>query len=245
MRARHATNAIETLVVVVPVHNEEALLPRCIDSLAAAADHLARAEAAPDLIVTLVLDSCDDRSSQIAKGSPFDTVQITANNVGIARAAGIDAALSRVATQELSRVWIANTDADSAVPRNWLSHQVGLAASGAQLMIGTVRPDPDDLDPARRERWSCTHVLGEANGHVHGANLGVRADLYRSVGGFEPVAEHEDIRLAGRIRATEALAVATDECWVLTSGRFIGRTPGGYARYIRDDLLRTDACAGE
>jgi hypothetical protein len=31
--------------------------------------------------------------------------------------------------------------------------------------------------------------------------------------------------------------VATDACEVLTSGRQTGRTPGGYATYLRDELV--------
>lgn len=236
----HSPRSIETIIVVVPVQDEEALLPRCLDALDAAVHHLSdrtsRMGRTLEIAVTLVLDSCDDGSAEIARRSPFEVLSINAGNVGVARSAGIDAALAGIAPSDLGQVWIANTDADSAVPVNWLSSQAALAASGVELMIGTVRPDPADLDPARRAAWSASHVPGEANGHVHGANLGMRADVYRSAGGFEPVAEHEDVRLVERIRANGARVRATDECWVLTSGRAAGRTPGGYARYIREDL---------
>jgi len=229
---------LERLIVVVPVHNEEALLPRCVDSIGAAIGGVqAQIRERLEIDVTFVLDACDDRSTEIAANSPFEWTSIRANNVGIARASGIDLALLRRPPDDLRRVWIANTDADSAVPANWLAHQIGLAAAGAQLMIGTVRPDPGDLDPARRARWSATHTPGEANGHVHGANLGVRADVYRNAGGFEPAPEHEDVRFVERVRAFGAREEATDACWVLTSGRSRGRTPGGYARYIREDLV--------
>lgn len=191
---------------------------------------------APEIAVTLVLDSCDDGSAELAEASGFDCMYIAANNVGIARAVAIDRAIAHLGRVDLDRVWIANTDADSAVPPNWLTHQLALAAEGVDVMIGTVRPDLADLDPARRDVWRATHVLGEANGHVHGANLGIRASVYRAAGGFAPVREHEDVTLVARARAIGAREKATDACWVLTSGRPEGRTPGGYARYLREDL---------
>ena len=137
----------------------------------------------------------------------------------------------------LDQVWIASTDADSAVPVHWISSQVRLADAGADLVIGTVRPDPADLSPQQRSAWQARHVPGRANGHVHGANLGVRADVYRAAGGYSPVDEHEDVDLVARARATGARVVASDGAWVLTSGRQQGRTPGGYARYLREDLV--------
>lgn len=233
---------VEHVVVVVPVHDEEELLPRCVASLRAAVDELHR-EGLARAHVVLVLDACADGSAAVAGVSGFEVMEVDVRTVGLARSAGIERALASVAAwcapavPPLDRIWIANTDADSAVPPHWLTHQRRLAQEGAQVMIGTVRPDFADLDEARRRAWSATHVLGEANGHVHGANLGLRADVYRVAGGFPGLSEHEDVRLAARLAELPVTRVATDECWVLTSGRTEGRTPGGYARHLRDDLL--------
>jgi hypothetical protein len=68
---------------------------------------------------------------------------------------------------------------------------------------------------------------------VHGASLGIRADLYLAAGGFETVTEHEDVSLVDRCRRLGGVVVASDDAEVLTSGRTIGRTPGGYAAYLR------------
>ncbi|GAB3119160.1 glycosyltransferase family 2 protein [Glaciibacter psychrotolerans] len=228
---------IDAILVVVPVQNEEQLLRRCLEALGVAVTRVSTLPSGTlEVDVVLVLDSCDDGSAEIARLSPFHVITIGARSVGAARSAGIDAGLRRLSQSDSRRVWLANTDADSAVPPHWLSHQLALAESGVQLMIGTVRPDPLDLTSAQRAAWESTHVLGEANGHVHGANLGVRADVYLAAGGFAAITEHEDVGLVERIRATSAPEAATDECWVLTSGRPVGRTPGGYARHIREDL---------
>lgn len=226
---------IHTVVVVVPINDEDVLLTRCLDSLARAIsddsmDDRVRIE------VVLVLDACTDDSADITRAFPFDVLVVDYNNVGMARSAGIQHALQKLESLDPACTWIANTDADSAVPRNWLSHQLALAGSGTDVMIGTVRPDPRDLTPQQQARWDSTHIPGVANGHVHGANLGCRADAYLAVGGFLPLVEHEDVGLVEQLRLVSTKFTATDACWVLTSGRLVGRTAGGYAGYLRDNL---------
>lgn len=236
---------VRTILVAVPVQNEDALLPRCLGALEQAIERLRQNPGAPRVAVALALDSCTDGSAAIAAASPFSWLELDARNVGLARAAALDLLLQRVPANELHATWIANTDADSAVPVNWLTEQRRLAASGADLMIGTVRPDLAELDPQRRHAWLATHTPGVANGHVHGANLGIRADVYSSVGGFTAVTAHEDVALVAAAREVGAREVATDACWVLTSGRTEGRAPGGYSRYLREDLGGALAAAPE
>jgi hypothetical protein len=48
---------------------------------------------------------------------------------------------------------------------------------------GTVVPDTQ-LRAEQRDRWVQRHALGEGYPCVHGANLGVRTDLYRAPAGF-------------------------------------------------------------
>jgi len=137
----------------------------------------------------------------------------------------------------LDAVWLACTDADSVVPVGWIDDQLDRAAAGADVVIGTVRPDFADLSPRQIAAWTGRHTPGRPNGHVHGANLGVRASSYRAVGGFAPVDLHEDNDLVDRLRAAGATLVASDVGEVLTSGRRDGRTSGGYAGYLAVDLL--------
>ena len=136
-------------------------------------------------------------------------------------------------TTDPSRTWLACTDADSAVPAGWILEQVRLADAGADVVVGTVRPDPADLTATQLAAWRATRVPGRPNGHVHGANLGVRADAYLRAGGFPDRPVHEDVDLVAALVASGARVVATDACDVLTSGRLLGRAPGGYAGYLR------------
>lgn len=219
---------VKAVVVVVPVHDEEQLLARCLDSIAVAV-------AAVDIPthVRVVLDACTDDSALIAADYPFALSHIDAHLVGRARAHGIEAALAAHARVPDRRAWIANTDADSVVPANWLTVQLALAHAGADVVVGTVRPEFDDLHPRHRQLWLDTHVPGQPNGHTHGANLGIRASTYRSVGGFAELPEHEDVGVVEACRRAGVAIAASDAAEVLTSGRTVGRTPGGYAGYLR------------
>jgi hypothetical protein len=223
-------HGIRALAVVVPVRDEEALLGRCLLGISAAVSQ-ARAERPLVISVTIVLDSCTDGSARIASEFAFDRLSIRAGNVGIARGLGVDASLTALA-QPLERIWIANTDADSFVPRDWLTTQLSLADRGCDVLLGSVKPDVADLVNEARTRAIRASSRDQV-ASVHGANLGVRASTYRLVGGFPPVREHEDVRLVEGARAVDAVIDTTGAIPVLTSARTTGRTPGGYAGYLR------------
>ncbi|GAA1855514.1 glycosyltransferase [Microbacterium koreense] len=224
---------ISAVGVVVPVHNEEALLGACLGALTRA---VAAVPAHVAVEVAVVLDACADGSAEIAERAGFPTIAVEGRCVGRARQVGVEAVLQQLTDHPPEAVWLAHTDADSVVPAHWLTHQLDLAAEGADAVVGTVRPDFRDLSPAQVDAWHRTHTPGEANGHVHGANLGIRANVLVAAGGFEPIAVHEDVGLVERARRGGALIVPSDHAWVRTSGRQVGRAPGGYARYLREDL---------
>jgi len=229
--------AVRRVAVVVPARNEEARLHRCLQAL-----HQAAAQVPPDVRVdiTVVLDSCSDRSAEIvAEWTTVTALAIDAGSVGAARAAG--ALWSLEDETHPAQSWLACTDADSAVPREWLVHQLHHADRGVDLLLGLVRPDPSELSQRMRESWSRQHLAEIAAsvatvGHhrnVHGANLGVRASSYLQVGGFPSVGEHEDRLLVDAITAQGGPVAYCTEHPVLTSGRTSGRTPGGFAGFLR------------
>lgn len=224
------------VAVVVPVRDEEELLGRCLASVLTARRVL-RTVRACTVDVVVVLDDCRDASADVV--ARFGTVRVlerSTGDVGAARRAGVRSALA-VAPVPPARTWLACTDADSQVGADWLVEHVRLADAGADVVVGTVHPDPADLTPAQWRAWRSTHVPGRPNGHVHGANLGVRASAYVRAGGFTPAREHEDVDLVARLRAGGARVVASDAVDVRTSGRPVGRTPGGYAGHLRATLL--------
>ena len=100
-------------------------------------------------------------------------------------------------------------------------------------MLGAIRPDPRDLAPHQFRQWQLRHLAAAPTAHVHGANLGVRAAAYLEAGGFPDLPEHEDVTLVERLRSVGATIQSSDACWVQTSARTTGRTPGGYAAHVR------------
>ena len=210
--------------VVIPARDEEELIGRCLAAVVEAARHVPL-----PVDITVVADGCLDRTTAVARSfRGVRVIELESSNVGTARAAGARTALARGAH------WLANTDADSVVPPNWLAHQFALDVAGWDVVIGTVRPDFAELEPAQREAWLATHRRGEPNGHVHGANLGVRASAYLQAGGYRTLPEHEDVDLVERLAGFRT--IASDEAEVTTSARRFGRTPGGYARFLREEL---------
>jgi glycosyltransferase involved in cell wall biosynthesis len=226
-------SAPRAVAVVVPARNEEALIGSCLDSVEMAAAELDRRIA---VITVVVADDCQDATASIAREFGATVHVIARRSVGAARSAGVEVALKHLAGRA-DRIWLANTDADSVVPRNWLVDQLALASRGWDAVIGTVRPDFAELSAEQAAAWRASHVDGIANGHVHGANLGVRASSYLDAGGFSALPLHEDNDLVRRLGARRARIVASAGIDVVTSGRQEGRTPGGYAQYLREQLV--------
>ena len=245
---------ISGVAVVVPARDEAELIARCLASirdarllLAGRAEAAARTAAGQDrdeevrVVTVVVADDCSDDTAAIAAAAPDVTVVETRlRSVGAARSEGARVAFARLAELGVApdAVWLAATDADSAVPPAWLTSQLDLAdREGADVVVGTVRPDFADLSDAQVAAWLSRHTPGRPNGHVHGANLGLRATVYEAAGGFGELDLHEDVELVARARAAGAVVVASEAGEVLTSGRQVGRTRGGYAGYLANDLL--------
>jgi glycosyltransferase involved in cell wall biosynthesis len=218
--------------VVIPARDEGERITACLESVVAAV----RSARVWTTRVVVVADRCrDDTAAAARRVRGVEVIDTDAGSVGAARRLGSDAAL------DLGADWLAHTDADSLVPARWIAHQLDLAAQGVDVMIGTVRPMFSELPPGFEEIWRRDHVRGRPNGHVHGANLGVRASAYRSAGGFDDAdTEHEDTRLVDRLIAMGANVVPSDTAEVVTSGRRFGRTPGGYAGFLRGELTRLE-----
>lgn len=221
------------VAVVVPARDEEVLLPACLDSVSAAVHALHAEHPRVRARVFVVLDACRDRSAQVAAGRA-GVVALTsdAGCVGVARARGVEAAAAWSASARHAPLWVASTDADSVVPRHWLSEHVRWAADGLGLVVGTVEPRPGDLSPAALSAWHQRHTTADGHDHVHGANLGFTLDAYRSAGGFPPVPVHEDVALVAAARSAGVTTLATGAVPVVTSGRRAARAPGGFAHYL-------------
>jgi glycosyltransferase involved in cell wall biosynthesis len=222
---------ISQVGVVVPARDEEDLLPRCLDALHDAADRLAMER---DLAVTIVvvLDSCTDNSAAIvARYEDVTALAIEPGSVGVARATGCAEVLHRHAPASASTLWLASTDADSRVPAHWLARQIELAEQGAELILGTVTVDDwTDHSPHVAQRWAAGYVASDGHPHVHGANVGCRADAYLEVGGFPGLSSHEDVALVSALAGRAIVRVG--DIPVSTSARLRSRATGGFATFL-------------
>lgn len=222
------TRRLTKAVVVVPAHNEAALLPRCLRATQTAAACL------PIPVLTVVvLDACDDDSARLAGrfGSDVHFVEIDARNVGAARAAGFVYARS-LGSDDEARTWYATTDADTQVDPGWLLQQT---SAKADMVLGVVRvPDWRHYPAAVARRYLQTYKSdGPGHDHIHGANLGCRAGAYWSVGGFAALASDEDVDLVERFHDAGYRIRWDDKLSVATSDRPTGRAPGGFADHLR------------
>lgn len=215
--------------VVVPAHDEEALLPGCLDHLDVARRWLARLVPDTETRVMVVADRCADLTPGIAAGrAGVDLILLDARSVGAARAAGAELLLTGPAAVD----WIASTDADTLVPNHWLTWHLAALRAGYDGLLGTVWPEGAVLSELESAAWLGRHDLSDGHPHIHGANLGVSASAYRAVGGFRPLAVHEDVDLMNRVRSAGYRVLSSGGGRVATSDRLTGKAPGGFAEYL-------------
>jgi glycosyltransferase involved in cell wall biosynthesis len=227
-------SAIRAIAVVIPARDESGYIGRCIASVRNSARNLGTSA---DVSITVVADGCSDGTAGIARAhGGTEVVETSPLGVGSARRIGVQRALERI-PWPAEQIWIANTDADSFVDAQWLRNNLRAAGRGSLLRIGAVKPNFRDLELAQIDAWKVRHASGAAIGHVHGANLGIRASTYLAVGGFRSLARAEDVDLVERVQALGARAEAAEDPDVITSGRLDARAAGGYAAFLADGLL--------
>ncbi|WP_082469062.1 glycosyltransferase [Sciscionella sediminilitoris] len=216
------TAGVQAIAVIVPAHDEAASIEACVDSVLVAGTRL---PTTLDFAVIVVADTCTDETPWRATRAGAHTHTVQWRNVGRSRAAGADEALRHFG---IAGLWIACTDADTVVPRDWLTSQLRAAVCGWDAFAGTVR-----LAAGLRHAFDARYRPRQGHRHAHGANLGVRAVAYTRVGGFPPLATGEDAGLLARLRAHRFPVLATAEAPVRTSARLNGRAPRGFAHDLR------------
>jgi glycosyltransferase involved in cell wall biosynthesis len=219
------------IAIVIPARDEEELLPRCLRSV-----QEARLSLPPHITSDLVVvaDRSTDDTARIARNFVQGTgmvVESEAGCVGAARALGVQLALERYGGAR-GLCWLANTDADCEVPVTWLHDQLVYANAGTAAVAGVIDVDSfvehETFVPERFRLSYLIHADG-THPHVHGANLGVRADAYLQAGGWKDISTAEDHDLWRRLRTGRHQHVSDSRLCVITSGRRVGRAPLGFA----------------
>lgn len=239
-------------VIAVPAHNEESTIAACLVSVARAARQAIQAGAFDRVHAAVVAHRCTDRTREVAHRlltqhdhwlSGFDVIAFDhRTDVGAVRAMAVQTALRRVGG-DADAAWIYSTDADTHVGSDWLVRGLEEATRNQAVGVaGLVELDGwrgSDEARARYERIITDGLILDSLGrpsheHVYGANLLVRADAYRAVGGFPPSGHGEDRRLVAALVAAEHPFIHARQWRVTTSGRILGRARDGLA-----DLLRS------
>lgn len=228
---------ITAVAVGVPAFDEADTIGACLDALVRSA----RA-AATRVHLVVAADSCTDATASIAherlaRLRGLVTGAVVHTSVRRAGAARNVACLEALATlrQPSRTAWLATTDADSTVPPGWLGGHLRWARH-VDGIAGLVRvEDWSEHPPATRSRFErelARHGTGIGHGHVFGANLGMRADRWLSVGGFRALDHGEDHDLWRHARTAGARLLGVPDITVTTSARRAGRAPLGFARAL-------------
>ena len=191
------------LSFVIPAYNEEAALPKCLESVMAeiSANNLKLGE---DIEVVVVNNASTDKTKEVAQ--KFHGVRVVDEpHKGMVRArkAGFDASAGEL---------VANIDADTLVPRGWLK-KVLTEFDGDKHLVAMTGPyiyyDLNVWGRALVKMWYfpgwLLHIVAEPLGHavmLQGGNFVLRRSAWDGVGGFDPTIEFygEDADVARRIR---------------------------------------------
>lgn len=230
--ARPEREEIRAVAVVIPAHDEQELLSACLDVLEAAAWRV-RDRGIPVLLI-VVADACTDATPALARRRGLTCVTIQANNVGAARAAGVVAALARLAESgfEPAQIYLLHTDADTLVEPDWITRHLD-AAADHDAVLGPVDVRDWGTRSAECAQRHALHTEDELDEHrVHGANLGVRADAYQRVGGFPALPVAEDRALIDALRTAGESVIFRGDLTACTSARVSTRVPGGFSDHL-------------
>jgi cellulose synthase/poly-beta-1,6-N-acetylglucosamine synthase-like glycosyltransferase len=223
-----STRATSLVGVVLPVHDEEELLPVALEGIEQAVDAL---PSAISCRVAVVLDGCRDGSAAVADAwaGRVGALVIMGDyrSVGTARRAGSQALLSLWPDADRATIWLATTDADSRVPPDWLAVQLEAYRSGSDLWAGRVRVVEES---AVARQWKEAYAAERCP--IHGASLGFSGSLYEHIGGFRRMRSGEDRDLHRRAVAAGFGVTYDFRAVVTTSARRRGRAPGGFASVL-------------
>jgi glycosyltransferase involved in cell wall biosynthesis len=222
--------------IVIPAQNEEGTIEACIESILDSCQHAKLR----NYRIVIVADRCTDLTTVRARralGDAGELLECEANSAGTARRLGVEAILRYFRRRAPSRIWLANTDADTIVPQDWLEVQLALAQSGVTGIAGIVRLHENGA-AAAHELYRKTYLTAAdgTHSHVHGANLSMRADAYLDAGGWSHRPLAEDHCLWQRLHRRGWRLSSPVSSVVVTSARLNGRAPGGFADTLRANI---------
>ena len=166
--------------VIIPAHNEEKYIRRCIHSIKKADE---RFKGNTEIIV--VCNRCTDRTAEIAEKNGARVLFNEDRCIAKVRTAGIDAAKGKI---------IVTIDADNRMTSGTLNEIYGLLRSGKYIGGGA---------PIRFERYSfplwCNDLLCRVSFMITGRYSGIfwaKKETFDAIGGFADKKAMEDVATA-------------------------------------------------
>jgi glycosyltransferase involved in cell wall biosynthesis len=177
--------------VIIPALNEEAMIGKCLESLAESHYPLDAIE------VILVDNGSTDRTLEIARS--FSTrlrltiLQRPGVNISALRNLGAAAAKGEV---------LAFLDADCAVPANWIENAASNVASDSAGVIGGNITVPEDSGWVARTWFQVAYAPKDGEvAYVPSGNMLMKSSTFMQIGGFnESIKTSEDCELCFRAR---------------------------------------------
>lgn len=202
-----ARTAMPSVSVLIPAHNEEEYISRCIASVI-------RTGWPRDRLEILVMDnrSADATAAQ-ARAAGADVLHVATGRIGAIRNVGLAAARGE---------FVAYVDGDCEVPATWLHTAIGLLGSNAD--IGAVGgPCLSPADGTWVERSLAPSTVGAAYvgpaKAIATSSFIARTSLLRETGSFdETLISGEDDDMSNRIRSRGLGLVSASECHIVHHG---------------------------
>lgn len=202
--------------VVIPAYNEEALIARCLASLAAQSCSV-------PFEVILVDNGSTDATRAIAERflgrMNLHILSELRKGRGQARATGWASARGE---------FLLSLDADAEAPEGWLQSYCDLFRSHPDVAAFTSTGRIYDLGPVRstianKAQQPVAVVFRMIFGFhcLNGYNFGIRKDVYRKAGGFNPSMDaQDDLDLARRVSRQGIIRFTTRNPVILSGRRF-------------------------
>ena len=215
------------IAIVIPAHNEAQTIVACLNSVTKSIEQLPSHIKAYPIVV---LDSCTDNTAQYVKDAGIEYLTCEYKCVGQVRDLGIRSAIDAGAT------WIACTDADTVVNKDWLLQQVThITQQPADMICGVVSIEEwAHLSPKTKKEYLAHYQDVMGHHHIHGANLSFSSLAYLNVGGFSPLPCHEDVDLVNRFEAQGYDIIWSNKVRVTTSSRLEARASEGFAAFLNN-----------
>jgi cellulose synthase/poly-beta-1,6-N-acetylglucosamine synthase-like glycosyltransferase len=248
------SDVFRKVAIAVPAHNEAEHIGACVNALLSQACNGAPINR---LSVHILANNCADETAAIVRTRfpRHPTVHLReialpppVAHAGWARRLAMEAATESL---RLPTDLILSTDADTIVTPDWLTRMLDHFDRGFDAVAGRPIMRSAELSGLAAEQRARLQAVGKYQALVaylrrrrtgddaahhnceSGASIALTLASYRAIGGCPAVPLGEDRALFAAVRRAGGRVCHAGDVKVYTSGRLVGRAPGGTADTIR------------